>query len=91
MSTTLAPEKAALHRAAKILGGQAAMAEILGYEDRRNIWPWFNTDRRFPAEHCPAIERATREKGDPVTCEELRPDVPWEVLRMQADAERKAA
>lgn len=67
------------------------MAEILGYEDRRNVWPWFNTDRRFPAEHCPAIERATREKGDPVTCEELRPDVPWEVLRMQADAERKAA
>ncbi len=29
-----------------------------------------------PAEHCPAIERATG-----VRCEELRPDVAWSVLR----------
>lgn len=81
MSTSIKPEKIALHRAAAILGGQAAMAELLGYSDRRNVWPWFNTDRQFPAEHCPAIERATREKGDVVLCEELRPDVAWDVLR----------
>lgn len=31
---------------------------------------------RVPAEHCPAIERATG-----VRCEVLRPDVPWDVLR----------
>lgn len=31
-----------------------------------------------PAERCPAIEAAT---GGAVTCEELRPDVAWHVLR----------
>lgn len=89
----LSPEKAALQRAAAVLGGQAAMASILGYVDRRGVWAWFNSDRRFPAEHCPAIERATRERGSPVLCEELRPDVAWDVLRMQAgegDGRQKA-
>lgn len=42
----------------------------------------------IPGDVCPAIERATRakaaEKNDPsliVTCEELRPDVDWRVVR----------
>lgn len=74
-------QKDALRRAAKVLGGQAALAVAIGYSDRRHVWPWFNTDRQIPAEHCPAIERATRELGQVVTCEELRPDVPWGVLR----------
>lgn len=83
MSTTtpLSLEKAALQRAADVLGGQAALAAIVGYPDRRHVWPYFNTDRPFPAEKCPAVERATREKGRPVLCEELRPDVAWSVLR----------
>lgn len=76
-------EKEALQRAARVLGGQAALATLLGYSDRRGVWPYFNTDRRFPAEHCPAVERATREKGEPVLCEELRGDVQWDVLRLQ--------
>lgn len=42
---------------------------------------WKNGDRRVPAERCPAIERET---GGKVRCEDLRPDVPWDVLRMQA-------
>jgi len=83
MSTDTDP-KDALRRAAEILGGQAAVAAVLGYEDRRAVFPWFSTDRRFPAEHCPAIERATRERGQVVTCEELRPDVAWGVLREQS-------
>lgn len=87
MSLKPPPEKDALHKAARILGGQAAFASVLGYEDRRNVSPWFNTERRFPAEHCPAIERATRTKGEPVLCEELRPDVAWDVLRMQVGTE----
>jgi DNA-binding transcriptional regulator YdaS (Cro superfamily) len=66
------------------------MASILGYSDRRGVWAWFNSDRRFPAEHCPAIERATRDAGQPVLCEELRPDVNWSVLRESpADLLRK--
>ena len=91
---TLDTEKAALRRAADVLGGQSALASACGYTDRRHVWPWFNTDRRVPAEHCPAIERATRakaaEQGAPkliVTCEELRPDVAWSVLRDQSSPE----
>lgn len=86
MAQTLPSEKKALNRAAQILGGQAALASILGYSDRRNVSPWFTTDRQFPAEHCPTIERETRAAGDVVTCEELRPDVAWDVLREQVAA-----
>lgn len=85
------PRKLALQRAAQVLGGQAALASLLGYSDRRNVWPWFNTDRPFPAEHCPVVEEATRaiaaERNDPslvVTCEELCPSVKWGVLREKA-------
>jgi len=91
MDALLAPEKQALRRAAEALGGQAALASACGFTDRRHVWPWFNTERRVPAEHCPAIERATRakaaERGDPsliVTCEEICPTVDWAVLREQA-------
>ncbi len=76
--------KQALRRAAEIVGGQAAVASILGYSDRRAVHPWFATDRDFPAEHCPTLEQATRERGQPVLCEELRPDVNWAVLRKPA-------
>lgn len=87
MNDTLESEKAALRRAAEVLGGQAAVAAACGFSDRRHVWPWFNTDRRIPAEHCPAIERATRARGDPVLCEELRSDVAWSVLREQVTPE----
>lgn len=84
--TKLSPEKEALQRAATVLGGRSAMAELLGYQDHRSLWPYFQPDRRFPAEHCPTIESATRAKGQAVTCEELRPDVKWSVLRKPAKA-----
>jgi DNA-binding transcriptional regulator YdaS (Cro superfamily) len=88
MDSDLALERAELRRAADNLGGQAALASVLGYGDRRNVAPWFRADGpRFPAEHCPKVERALRALGDPsklVTCEQLRRDVPWDVLRMQA-------
>lgn len=94
MDETTPPEKAALRRAAEVLGGQAALAAACEYPDRRHVWPWFNSDRRVLPEKCPLIERATRlkaaEAGDPsliVTCEELRPDVEWGVLRMQSAVE----
>lgn len=82
MDTNFDVEKAALRKAAEIVGGQAALAIAIGIEDRRRVWPWFNTDRRLPAEHCPAIERAT---GGAVRCEELRPDVSWSYLRQTPD------
>lgn len=42
------------------------------------VFNWANGKRQVPAERCPDIERIT--KGL-VTCEELRPDVNWAVLR----------
>ena len=83
MDKTISPEKQALRRAADLLGGQAALAARLGFANRTGVWPWFNTERRVPAEYCPAIEAAT---GGEVKCEELRPDVAWSVLREQAKA-----
>jgi len=71
--SNLPPEKAALLTVSGLVGGQARMAELLGYTDRRNVWPWFS-GRRVPADHCPALERAAH---GTVTCEQLRPDVRW--------------
>ena len=70
------PQKAALQRAAQIVGGQAALAEKLGFKDRRNVWPWFNRDRDVPVEHCTAIERIT---DGAVTRQELRPN-DWQAI-----------
>lgn len=39
---------------------------------------WTTGKRQVPAERCPKIEQAT---GGLVRCEDLRPDVPWSVLR----------
>ena len=52
------------------------------------ISQWASGVRQVPAERCPAIERAT---NCAVTCEELRPDVDWAVLRgKKRKAELKA-
>jgi DNA-binding transcriptional regulator YdaS (Cro superfamily) len=63
------------------------LARALGVEPP-TVNEWVKGGRRVPAERCPEIERLTREiaqqKGDDalvVTCEELRPDVQWGVLR----------
>lgn len=61
-----------------MLGGQAAMSIAIGYEDRRHVWPWFNTDRPVPESKCAAIEQATHGR---VTCEELRPDIAWHRIK----------
>lgn len=73
-ASTTPHDKDALRTAAELIGGQASLAALLGLPDRRNVWPWFNTERRIPCEHCPAIERAT---DGLVTVEELRPDAAW--------------
>ncbi|WP_370645890.1 transcriptional regulator [Pseudacidovorax sp. NFM-22] len=65
-------------------GAQARLAKAIGVPAPL-LSAWASTDpdkrRRVPAERCPAIERAT---GGVVRCEDLRPDVAWDVLRMQA-------
>ncbi len=42
------------------------------------ISQWISGLRSVPAERCPDIERLTH---GAVRCEELRPDIPWGVLR----------
>jgi DNA-binding transcriptional regulator YdaS (Cro superfamily) len=73
----------AIERAIKCFGSQVAMASALGVK-QPTISEWLRGDRRVPAEHCPRIERMTRERGEAVRCEDLRPDIEWEVLRLQA-------
>lgn len=78
----------AIERAIKSFGSQVAMASALGVK-QPTISEWLREERRVPAERCPDIERGTRERHalnsekPIVTCEELRPDVAWDVLRMQ--------
>jgi DNA-binding transcriptional regulator YdaS (Cro superfamily) len=70
-----------LESAISICGSQAALASALQIK-QQHVWNWLNRPgAKVPAEYCPAIERATAGK---VRCEELRPDVAWDVLRMQA-------
>lgn len=71
-----------LERAIQVAGGVSALASAIGVAaSAPSMW---KVRGNVPAEHCPSIERLTRERGQPVTCEELRPDVAWGVLREQA-------
>ena len=73
------PYLLAAERAIELLGGPVAAARRLDIERYQTVQSWLRN--RVPAEYCPLIERATDGK---VRCEELRPDVAWDVLRMQA-------
>ena len=60
-------------------GASAQLAAEIGvHRVLISQWTADDTPRQVPAEHCPAIERAT---AGAVRCEELRPDVDWSVLR----------
>lgn len=71
----------AIQSACDAVGGQAELARTLNVSPSA-IQQWRNGVRPIPAERCPLIERAT---GGVVRCEDLRPDVAWDVLRMQAE------
>lgn len=66
----------ALTKAITLLGSQTALAKSLG-GSAQTVNNWIKRGS-VPAEHCPAIERAT---GGAVRCEDLRPDIDWAVLR----------
>lgn len=73
----------ALDKAIRILGSLVAVGAVCNVS-KGAVSQWKDEGRRIPAEHCPLIERAT---NGAVRCEELRPDVAWDVLRMQAGME----
>ena len=52
------------------------MARKLGLSSHSVVYQWRQT--RVPAEKCPDIEKMTEGR---VRCEELRPDVLWNVVR----------
>jgi len=70
-------------RAVEIAGSRLRLAELIGVASSTpGMWAF---RKKVPAEHCPAIERETG-----VLCEDLRPDVPWGVLRNSKRRSRKA-
>lgn len=67
-----------LEKACAAAGGSSRLAELLTERGRKvskaSISRW--KKERVPAEACPDIEAITG-----IKCEELRPDISWEVLR----------
>lgn len=76
----------ALDRAIEYAGGVGALAA--GIDAAASAPSMWKTRGNVPAEWCPAIERFL---GGRVRCEELRPDIPWDVLRDQSATSTKAA
>jgi DNA-binding transcriptional regulator YdaS (Cro superfamily) len=66
-------------------GAQSKLAAAAGIPAPM-LSQWASGARPIPAERCPEIERATDGK---VRCEDLRPDVAWDVLREQVASDDK--
>jgi DNA-binding transcriptional regulator YdaS (Cro superfamily) len=67
-----------LLRAAEAVGSFSELARIVGVS-RQALLNW--RKRQIPLERCPLIERATRGTRKPVSREELRPDIDWNLFR----------
>ena len=77
MSTIeLTQEALHLNRAIGACGGITAFARRISAPSHSAVNHWRH--ERVPADYCPRIEEAT---GGLVRCEDLRPDVRWDVLR----------
>ena len=76
----------ALERACEIIGGQAALAALIG-KKQGHIAMWLKRGK-VPAEVCADIEGATR---GVVTCRDLRPDVFREPVASEASTEVASA
>ena len=72
-----------IQQAIAVLGGVAETVRKLGLNGHATVYQWTKT--RVPAARCPDIEAAT---GGKVRCEELRPDVRWDVLRAKPTRKR---
>ncbi len=76
-SDTNPPPIVNVARAIQLLGGPAAVAREL-HCSVQAVCFYRDGARPLPAEHAISLERLTR---GAVTCEQLRPDVDWSVLR----------
>jgi DNA-binding transcriptional regulator YdaS (Cro superfamily) len=77
-------ESTPLGRAIEAAGGVAGLASRIGVA--ASLPSMWKARGKIPAEHCPAIEKETG-----VRCEDLRPDVPWGILRGQTGVEAEAS
>jgi DNA-binding transcriptional regulator YdaS (Cro superfamily) len=66
-----------VQKAIDICGSQTELARRCGVM-QQHVWKWRNSLNRIPAERAVAIEAAT---SGAVTVEQLRPDVPWHIIR----------
>lgn len=69
----------ALDKATGLLGGPTKLSQHLSVSSRA-LDLWRKGKHPLPAEYCPIIEELT---GGLITCEHLRPDVHWRVLRQR--------
>lgn len=73
---SICSSEVALREAIKFAGGQSALARVCK-KQQGHVSHWLKSGKGVPAEYCPLIEEATG-----VTCERLRPDVRWDVVRL---------
>ncbi len=65
----------ALRKAVDVLGGQTAMADLLGPKvKQQHVWNWLNRDKRLPERYAMRVHRATEAKGTLVPAWELCPE-----------------
>lgn len=73
-AAALRRQRSALKKAVSAVGGQTALARLLGPAfKQQHVNNWL-TRSQVPLAACPLIERATE---GAVKCEALRPDVGW--------------
>lgn len=71
-------QRAAMATAVDEIGGHKAVADLLGYPDLRNVYPWTSGRRPLPPEHGPNLEYGSHGL---VTVERLCPDHKWVRVR----------
>lgn len=72
------PMNKSIQKAIEIVGSQSELARRIGAGcKQQNVWRWLHMDY-VPADRCIQIEAATEGQ---VRVEDLRPDVPWHVIR----------
>jgi DNA-binding transcriptional regulator YdaS (Cro superfamily) len=69
--------KSPVVQAIELAGGLSRLAALIGVKPP-TVHEWKTGERQVPAERCMEIEAAV--KGG-VTCEQLRPDLKWHVVR----------
>lgn len=81
MTARITPQEA-LEKAIEVLGSQTAVAAAAGPDvETGHVYYWLNKAPEVPPRYCPGIERATREKGETVFCEQLCPGTDWASVR----------